>query len=95
MTIFKRRTRRVFTQVELIETLKVAPVVDFEADEYRAIMRITLVNDEGVAQDYEIKMGLKQLHQLSNNLYLTCRAFNIPIGDSLADRAKGFWGMNP
>lgn len=93
MGIFTRGKSIVYDKVELAETMKVAPRVDFEMDEYRAVMKIRIIHEDGTNQNLEVDMGLKQLNQLTTNLYITCRAFNIPIGDSTADRARGFWGM--
>lgn len=93
MKIFK--LRRKYRKLQLLDTHKVAPIADFEADEYSAIMRIQLQNEDGTTEDVEVRMGLKQLHQLTTNLYITCRTFNLPVGDPLADRARGFYGMRP
>lgn len=93
MGIFTRGNKIVYDKAELVETIKVAPRVDFEADKYSAVAKIKIIHPDGTEQNLEVDMGLKQLHQLTTNLYLTCRAFNLPIGDSTADRARGFWGM--
>lgn len=72
---------------------KVAPVIDTTEDRYSARLVFSYTDDEGVEHPVDLDLSLKELHQLTINLYLVCRTFNLPVDRPLAERARQFWGM--
>lgn len=95
MSIFGNKPKVIFQKGVMKVLYKVAPQMDLEKDEYRTIIRLAYEDELGHTQNLELKLGIRELHQLTLNLYYACQKFNIPIDNPTAERARQFWGMQP